>query len=447
MSIWNKYPYSTMHELNLDWIIQMIKDLTGEVESFKVINKITFFGDWDITKQYPAWSIVNVGLADGYISIRPVPAGVDYTNNDYWVHVANYSALYADMQNRIIALENAVGDNTTGLVKDVSDLQSDVSDLQTDVSTNTTNIIHNGGGSAVFCGDSYSDISTGYTHALPYYIDEIMHFSSYKNKAIAGAGFVNGYGTQENFSGQLDAAISEMTVDERLEVSYVFALGGQNDYGHTVADLQTWLSDFITKAKTNFPNAKVVILPLWYNRALSTYNVLRYQIIYTQALYSECITDCMSWAYLINTTVSFMPDGVHPLETSLPYLAACISTALKGGNAIPPVDGYGVATFLTDNLDISWSIKSSYVDTARNVHIKFVCTIGATGITANTPIIKVNDVYKPSGTIFNQINSLDGTQHFMMQLTNTGDYLCANTLNAGIYIVNLEYSLYRDNQA
>lgn len=107
MPFFHEYPYESYHEMNLDWIINMIKKLTGEMHDFKVINKITFFGDWDITKQYPAWSVVN-NNGDGYISIKPVPVGVDISNTDYWILVANYSALYADMQNRIVALENAM---------------------------------------------------------------------------------------------------------------------------------------------------------------------------------------------------------------------------------------------------------------------------------------------------------------------------------------------------
>lgn len=106
MSIWNQYPYTDFHELNLDWIIMKIREVTKEMNDFKVINKITFFGNWDITKQYPAWSVVN-NNGDGYISIKPVPSGVDIANTDYWILVANYSALYADLQNRVNALENA----------------------------------------------------------------------------------------------------------------------------------------------------------------------------------------------------------------------------------------------------------------------------------------------------------------------------------------------------
>lgn len=103
----HEFPYGDSHELNLDWIINTIKKLTGEVETFKVVNQIHFEGEWTIEKAYQRWSMVDVN-GNGYISIKPVPIGVNIDNEDYWRLVANYSALYADFQNRVITLETEV---------------------------------------------------------------------------------------------------------------------------------------------------------------------------------------------------------------------------------------------------------------------------------------------------------------------------------------------------
>lgn len=251
---WN-YPHSDYHELNLDWIIAQIKRLTGEVHDFKIVNKITFFGDWDITKQYPAWSIVNVGLADGYISIQPVPVGVNYTNTDYWVHVANYSALYADMQNRIIALENTVGDASSGLVKDVDDLQNDVAGIKADMKTK-----------AVYIGNSYINGvgSTSGTDGL-YNLTKDL-FDEASKYTDGGAGFLQYSGHITTFTDLLNTAASGMTQEEREAVTHIIAVSAYGDtryfranFPPAVSTYITAIESFIAVRDTYFPNAEIYI--------------------------------------------------------------------------------------------------------------------------------------------------------------------------------------------
>lgn len=103
----NKYPYTDFHELNLDWIIKMIKDIRKEMTEFEILNTITFKGLWSIAEQYPQWSIVSNGYR-GYLSLQPVPAGIQLTNTDYWLKVVDYNALFADFESRLTALETRV---------------------------------------------------------------------------------------------------------------------------------------------------------------------------------------------------------------------------------------------------------------------------------------------------------------------------------------------------
>lgn len=105
---WNAYPYTDFHEMNLDWVLGEICKLHKDMDEFEVINQIKWKGTWNISKQYPIWSIVDNGEGFGYIAIKDVPAGIELTNEEYWRLTSNYSQLYADMQNRIIALEDRV---------------------------------------------------------------------------------------------------------------------------------------------------------------------------------------------------------------------------------------------------------------------------------------------------------------------------------------------------
>lgn len=100
----NKYPYTDFHEINLDWIIAQIKALHHAYDDFKALNTITNAGAWDITKQYQAWTVVSDNNA-GYISLKPVPAGIAITNTEYWGFIADYNILITNLTARIAALE------------------------------------------------------------------------------------------------------------------------------------------------------------------------------------------------------------------------------------------------------------------------------------------------------------------------------------------------------
>lgn len=87
----NQFPYMDAHEMNLDWIIKTVKMLFEEMKTFESINTVEYKGEWNITSQYPAWSIV-YDLENGYmmISKKPVPAGISITNRSFWDFISPY---------------------------------------------------------------------------------------------------------------------------------------------------------------------------------------------------------------------------------------------------------------------------------------------------------------------------------------------------------------------
>jgi hypothetical protein len=82
----NGYPYTDLHTLNLDMFIAKAKQLENEMQDFKAVNLVSYKGLWDITKNYPKWSIVN-NENKSYMAVNIVPAGVPIDNTDYWVFI------------------------------------------------------------------------------------------------------------------------------------------------------------------------------------------------------------------------------------------------------------------------------------------------------------------------------------------------------------------------
>ena len=126
MSFINQFPYSDVHELNLDWIIAEIKDLLNKMENFEAANSIKYAGIWDITNQYEAWSIVNYEN-EAYISQKIVPAGIPITNNEYWL----YLGIFKIDKNLNEDSDNAIANKTVTL--NLNRLSTDIINLDSKI--------------------------------------------------------------------------------------------------------------------------------------------------------------------------------------------------------------------------------------------------------------------------------------------------------------------------
>lgn len=90
MGLFDQFPYTNFHELNLDWVLQALKELEHTIEQFVAINALKYADpiQWDITSQYEKNTIViDPQSGTAYISVQPVPSGVALTNTDYWTVV------------------------------------------------------------------------------------------------------------------------------------------------------------------------------------------------------------------------------------------------------------------------------------------------------------------------------------------------------------------------
>ena len=109
----HQFPYSDFHEMNLDWILKKMKELALEMQNYEAAHQMSYEDIWEVTRQYTAWSIV---YADGhlYLSTKPVPAGVDISNTDYWMNVLPFSI---DTEFNLNSY-NAIANRTVANMKD-----------------------------------------------------------------------------------------------------------------------------------------------------------------------------------------------------------------------------------------------------------------------------------------------------------------------------------------
>lgn len=87
MGMFDHFPYTNFHELNLDWILQALKEIEVTMDQFVSLNMIKYADpiQWDITRQYSKNTIViDPVTGTAYISVDNVPSGVALSNTDYW---------------------------------------------------------------------------------------------------------------------------------------------------------------------------------------------------------------------------------------------------------------------------------------------------------------------------------------------------------------------------
>ena len=82
-----EFPRSRSYEGDLGYIIKKLMELSAKYDTFFQYNTISFADpiQWNITTQYKAYTIVfdeNANMS--YISKKPVPVGIDLSNNDFW---------------------------------------------------------------------------------------------------------------------------------------------------------------------------------------------------------------------------------------------------------------------------------------------------------------------------------------------------------------------------
>ena len=105
-----RWPYTNFHNLNLDWILETLKKQDAAIADFISLNSITYANplQWDITRQYPKNQVVLDTNGDGYLSVQPVPVGVEIADTDYWTKIGNFSELWSSVKLAITAADEGL---------------------------------------------------------------------------------------------------------------------------------------------------------------------------------------------------------------------------------------------------------------------------------------------------------------------------------------------------
>lgn len=334
MSFFNNYPYTDFHELNLDWVLKYLKELDKEWDEFKVLNTITIQGVWDISKNYPKYSIVEDN-GTGYLSLKPVPAGILISNLDYWLPVGTYSTVIADLNTRLTAAEG----NITTLQGTVAGHTTAINNL-----SNYVKKVDLLNGTIICIGDSYlqgfspDGNVTSWGERLKTFLGKSN--SDFKSFAAGGAGFVHPGQNSKRFENLIQDAINDASINNN-NVTCIIIGGGWNDAyaAASSSDIYDRMQNCKNLIETNFPYAKTTVAFIAQGQSPESavtsdkyYNTVeRYAYAAAYAHFSYLDNIGMTLKGVTNCLSS---DGIHPNDQGQQFIALSIGNYLRTGTSI-----------------------------------------------------------------------------------------------------------------
>lgn len=99
----HKAPYTNFHDLNLDWIMEVLNEFNTKLTDFISLATIKYANpiQWNITSQYESNTVVVDSTGNAYLSVRPVPSGVSLDRPEFWTKIGNFDELWADVKKAI----------------------------------------------------------------------------------------------------------------------------------------------------------------------------------------------------------------------------------------------------------------------------------------------------------------------------------------------------------
>ena len=343
--IGQKYPYTDLHELNLDFILRKIKEMRGELSEFEALNTVSYEGLWDITKSYAKWSIV-FDNEYAYIALQPVPAGILLTNPDYW---QNIGTIYSDIQKRYIFISDSYG-YKEGLGYDT---WIELLPVYLGLQANQFSTVVDNGGAFVTAGDKGT-----WEQAL-------------RNEAS--------------------------NIPEHSTITDIIIGGWINDFNKTTGQIETAVTSFCDYVKDEFPNAKITVLPISWSLQSTNINLttaaqsVKVIEAYREALLLSGIGCIMDEAIsILRNSDYFNGDLIHPNNQGELYISKCMAEYIKTGNC--NMTEYKTPTITPSDTNITWQGAMQSWHNGKNVGL--TATQAYCVLTFDTPVTISNSTYE-----------------------------------------------------
>ena len=322
------YPYANFHDLNLDWILSAFREMETQLQQFVSLNTVKYADplQWDITRQYATNTVV-VDQYNGtaYLSVQPVPSGVQITDTDYWTPIFSFENFISSLETRVTNIESNIK------------------------SLNVYNF-----DTCVFIGDSYLNQNPSWGDQLASILPGCRAHYNYPS---GGAGFQTA-GANGSFldivsnGGQVYNAVQSF----KNEVTFVLIEGGVNDGDRESSPESLAVANTLNAVKALFPNAKIAVVYNWAPRAYP--NTIWHGI--ARGCADTGVPFCPNsylWLWNNDTSYWFQSDQIHPSAAGTNMAVRLLYMWLMNGKVDWPFTSQ--VKSLSNGMSLIWYIDSS----------------------------------------------------------------------------------------
>lgn len=296
-----EFPHTRTYDSDLGWLIKAVEELKEKLNNYIDLNSIKFADpiNWNITSQYEANTVVLDSMGNGFISRKPVPAGVALNDTEYWVQVAAFGTMVEQLRHQI-ARADEESSTTATAERNVEDLVwlngvlfrcvrvihvgdtyvdgENVEDVTIEgllreafnrISSvnaaldNKINIVNADG--IILIGDSYGVSPVPSESWIKYMKDALgdnVYSNAYGGASFGGRGRAYGAWTFTEVLQELEG-----TVGDPLKIKKIVVAGGFNDYEYFGSTTNDGIRDLSEYVEDVYPNAMIHIafIPLYDN--------------------------------------------------------------------------------------------------------------------------------------------------------------------------------------
>ena len=384
MGVFEHFPYANFHEINIDWLLKLLRTLDGDVDKLKkLMASIDASMEADVERKLNEW------LADG-------------------------------------TLEDLI--NETAL----ADINSKVEKL-TDLSANKMLLV----------GDSYNYGNGGVAgHGWGYYVQQITGANCTVIHQNGGGFAVNG-NSNASYPGQTYAGlVGLLPADAGYDI--IVAQGGWNDASPSAnpsgsAAIETGVHNFITAVRNRYPNAKLYILPCYNDTYPSNIQQVRL-LTMARVAAAEHVPTCFSSLYWLQNSGYNSADNIHLVDAGYQQLANMIVAYLLGWS--------GDVSFEKDITSSVTKVSVEGITLGANVKViatKDYCSIDG-DITLTETLPDWTDIITglPAPHFAQGVTTVQWSSAYTRPLrmeVSTGKYLHIRYGEAGNYRLSIKYPI------